>query len=73
MDDLFKQGGHYPSDANLPAKCEACTEQNRPRDSLGHEHCRTGAEAAHRIYFKDRDKPLINRRKYIISRIIEAL
>mmetsp|Transcript_12962 Transcript_12962/g.15394 ORF Transcript_12962/g.15394 Transcript_12962/m.15394 type:complete len:101 (+) Transcript_12962:3-305(+) len=32
-----------------------------PGKDVTDEDHRTGAEAAHRIYFKDRDKPLINK------------
>lgn len=60
MDDLFRSGAHFPSDNTLPGVCEACSKQVKPFDGRGHEVCRLGAEAAHRIYFRDHDKPLIN-------------
>ena len=66
MQDLFKSGAHYPNDQARPITCEACTKQSKPLDGHGHEQCRVGAEAAHRLYFKDHDKPLINRGKFSI-------
>ena len=49
MDDLFKNGAHYPN--------------NYVGMTDGLE---IGAEAAHRIYFKDHDKPLINKCKSLL-------
>ena len=64
MDDLFRSGAHFPSDGTLPKVCEACSKQKKPFDGRGHEVCRLGAEAAHRVYFRDHDKPLVNCCKY---------
>ena len=63
MEDMFKSGAHFPNEGALPTMCEACIKKVRPTDGHGHGKCRTGAEVAHRLYFKDRDKPLINRGK----------
>jgi len=63
MEDLFKSGAHYPNDLVLPTMCNACAKQQKPSDGRGHAACRAGAEVAHRTFFKDRDKPLINRGK----------
>jgi len=64
FEDMFTNGGHYPTDENKPVvSCEVCDKSNGPRDGHGHDKCRSGAEVAHRLYFKDRDKPLINNGK----------
>jgi len=56
-------GAHYPNEDSRPVTCSACVKLTKPYDGKGHENCRTGAEASHRIYFKDHDKPLINKGK----------
>lgn len=58
--DLFSSGAHYPPTDTIPTTCEACTKQHKPFDLKGHADCRAGAEVAHRMYFRDHDKPLIN-------------
>ena len=65
MQDFFTSGAYYPKEEARPVK-------HLPSDDHGYEPCATGAEYAHRQYFKDRDKPLINRRKQqILSRILK--
>ena len=61
MKDLFSNGAYFPNN-----EAEVCSKMGLPKvptDGHGHDECRIGAEAAHRLYFKDRDKPLINEGK----------
>lgn len=61
---MFKNGGYYPQDENKPVdSSKVCDKNNGPRDGHGHDGYRSGAEVAHRMYFKDHDKPLINNGK----------
>lgn len=63
---MFTSGAHFPSNDRIPDVCEACTKEKKrdshqPFDEKEHEGCRTGALEAHKLYFKERDKPLVNK------------
>ena len=66
MQDFFTSGAYYPKEDARPVK-------HLPADDHGYVPNATGAEVAHRQYFKDRDKPLINRCKLQILRLILML